>query len=83
MVVGSETKVMYDHLILCTGCRYQYSCPSGVNIDDNITNNEIYLPNRYCGPKYDNVFTLNDEFDCQDFLDWLEQNDFINGKGIF
>ncbi|EDV28663.1 uncharacterized protein TRIADDRAFT_19305 [Trichoplax adhaerens] len=80
VVVGNDTKVMYDHLILCTGCRYQYSCPTGVNVDENVVNNETTVPYRYFGPKYSNIFTLNDQFDCQAFLDWLEEQDFINRR---
>ncbi|XP_078714752.1 cilia- and flagella-associated protein 61 isoform X1 [Lampetra fluviatilis] len=81
-VVTGGGHVSYDHLILCTGQQYEVPCPTEADLSKLLTNAEV--PNspdrRYSGPVPANLFTLNDQDDCQHALEWLRRN-FLGGQG--
>ncbi|XP_060042095.1 cilia- and flagella-associated protein 61 [Erinaceus europaeus] len=82
VVVSEEEIVLYDHLILCTGQQYQVPCPTGVDINQHLTNREIphSSKQRYTGKVPCNHFILNNEEDCFEALTWI-RNNFITTEG--
>ncbi|XP_030052087.1 cilia- and flagella-associated protein 61 [Microcaecilia unicolor] len=82
VVVSGNTKVPYDHLILCTGQQYQIPFCTGADISKLLTNREIEdcSNKRYTGKVPENLFTLNDDDDCLKALIWLKHN-FVNKEG--
>nr|DBA27021.1 TPA: hypothetical protein GDO54_011203 [Pyxicephalus adspersus] len=76
VIVSNDRKVPYDHLILCTGQQYQIPCPSGVDINNLVTNHEApdNSEQRYTGKIPSNLFTLQDEEDCLKAINWLKDN---------
>ncbi|XP_043913017.1 cilia- and flagella-associated protein 61 [Protopterus annectens] len=82
IVISGGQKVPYDHLILCCGQQYQVPCPSGADIGKLVNNRELSVTpdQRFTKEKPCNLFTLNDDEDCQHALHWLQDN-FINLQG--
>ncbi|XP_062406740.1 cilia- and flagella-associated protein 61 [Sardina pilchardus] len=83
VLVTGGRKVPYDHLILCTGQQYQVPCPTGVDISNLAPSGGRPVQprhERYTAPVPYNLFTLNDEFDCQAAYGWLVTN-FIEQEG--
>nr|XP_033795156.1 cilia- and flagella-associated protein 61 isoform X2 [Geotrypetes seraphini] len=82
VVVSENTKVPYDHLILCTGQQYQIPCCTGADITKLLTNREIAdcSNQTYTGKVPENLFTLSDDEDCLKALNWLKQN-FVHKEG--
>ncbi|XP_063079236.1 cilia- and flagella-associated protein 61 [Engraulis encrasicolus] len=83
VLVTGDRKVPYDHLILCTGEQYQVPCPTGVDISSSVAPRSETPPQpseRYTGPLPSNLFTLNDELDCQNAYSWLFEN-FLRQTG--
>uniref|UniRef100_A0A674BZT4 Cilia and flagella associated protein 61 n=1 Tax=Salmo trutta TaxID=8032 RepID=A0A674BZT4_SALTR len=82
VLMSGGRKVLYDHLILCTGQQYQVPCPTGV--DGSHLPPKSQLPaqprRRYTGPVPSNLFTLNDHHDCVTAYQWL-LNNFVELKG--
>ncbi|KFQ26969.1 Uncharacterized protein C20orf26, partial [Merops nubicus] len=76
VVVSKEKKVPYDHLVLCTGQRYQVAAPTGADISKLPTNRDVMSkwPQRYTGKVPSNHFTLNDDQDCLKAERWLKEN---------
>ncbi|XP_068088540.1 cilia- and flagella-associated protein 61 isoform X2 [Hyperolius riggenbachi] len=76
VIVSSERKVPYDHLILSTGQQYQIPCPSGADISKLLTNLEApdCSKQRYTGKIPSNLFTLQDDEDCNKAMSWLKDN---------
>ncbi|KAM9778429.1 cilia- and flagella-associated protein 61 isoform 1-T3 [Syngnathus typhle] len=82
VVVSSGAKIPYDYLILCTGVQYQMPCPTQVDQDRSAANEEreeSSFPPRYTGTVPSNLFTLNDQHDCNAVQRWLLEN-FVKGK---
>ncbi|KAL0967286.1 hypothetical protein UPYG_G00250310 [Umbra pygmaea] len=71
--VTEDRKVPYDQLILCTGQQYQVPCPTGVDINNLPHNGQVPTQScrRYRGPTPSNLFTLNDQHDCERAYRWL------------
>ncbi|KAJ8275016.1 hypothetical protein COCON_G00096410 [Conger conger] len=82
VLVAGDRKVPYDHLILCTGQQYQLPCPSGEDAGQLPTDGEPAArpERRYTGPVPSNLFTLDDEHDCQRAQRWLLEN-FLEREG--
>ncbi|XP_066578587.1 cilia- and flagella-associated protein 61 isoform X2 [Amia ocellicauda] len=82
VLVSEGRKVLYDHLVLCTGQQYQVPCPTGADISQLCTNRELAVrpDQRYTGPTPSNLFTVNDQRDCLKLHNWLQQN-FLHLEG--
>ncbi|XP_078505462.1 cilia- and flagella-associated protein 61 isoform X2 [Lissotriton helveticus] len=80
--VSKTERVPYDHLVLCNGLQYQVPCPSGADISELVTNREIEdcSNKRYTGKVPSNLFSLQDQQDCQRALNWL-QDYFVHNEG--
>jgi hypothetical protein len=78
VVVNGSFLVPYDHLVLCTGTQYQLPEPTGLDIRQGATNNNLptpYLPQpRFEGRPPVNAFTVNDSYDAAVVLYWIENN---------
>ncbi|KAM9316787.1 cilia- and flagella-associated protein 61 [Gastrophryne carolinensis] len=76
VIVSSDRKVPYDHLILCTGQQYQIPCPSGADVNKLLTNQDApdCSKQRYTGNIPSNLFTLCDSEDCFKAMNWLKDN---------
>ncbi|XP_049613499.1 cilia- and flagella-associated protein 61 isoform X2 [Syngnathus scovelli] len=82
VVVSSGAKIPYDYLILSTGLQYQMPCPTQLDQDRSAANEEreeSSFPPRYTGTVPSNLFTLNDQHDCNAAQRWLLEN-FVKGK---
>ncbi|KAG8444005.1 hypothetical protein GDO86_009261 [Hymenochirus boettgeri] len=66
VMVANNRKVLYDHLILCTGQQYQVPCPTQVDIHRPLINADlpVSLNQRYTGKIPSNLFTLQNSQDC-------------------
>ncbi|KAM4694219.1 cilia- and flagella-associated protein 61 [Discoglossus pictus] len=84
VIVSSDRKVPYDHLILCTGQQYQVPCPTGADISKLPTNREIpdCANKRYTGKIPSNLFTLQDTEDCLKAMNWVKDNVKKDGNVI-
>ncbi|KAL2081853.1 hypothetical protein ACEWY4_021671 [Coilia grayii] len=82
VLVTGGRRVPYDHLILCTGEQFQIPCPTGVDISKLASDGELppQPRQRYTGLVPSNLFTLNDELDCQAAYTWLNDS-FIEQQG--
>ncbi|XP_043552797.1 cilia- and flagella-associated protein 61 [Chiloscyllium plagiosum] len=82
VLVTGETKVPYEHLILCTGLQYQVPCPTGVDIKDMLTNKDVTVDpdQQFTGKIPSNLFVLNSHDDCENALHWLKKHE-ANIKG--
>lgn len=80
VVVNGSFLVPYDHLVLCTGTQYQLPRPTGLDIANGATNNDIPTPHlpqqRFEGRPPVNAFTVNDSYDAAVVLYWIENNVF-------
>ncbi|XP_063299787.1 cilia- and flagella-associated protein 61 [Pelobates fuscus] len=82
VTVSNDRKVLYDHLILCTGQQYQVPYPTGADISKLVTNREVqdYSNQRYTGKIPSNLFILQDSDDCLKAMNWLKDN-FVGNEG--
>ncbi|XP_075719086.1 cilia- and flagella-associated protein 61 isoform X2 [Rhinoderma darwinii] len=81
-IVSIDRKVPYDHLILCTGQQYQVPFPSGVDIRNLSTNQDVPDCSKqiYTGKMPSNLFTVHDSEDCFTAMNCLKDN-VVNHKG--
>ncbi|XP_012942608.1 cilia- and flagella-associated protein 61 [Aplysia californica] len=65
VTVNGSAIVPYDHLVLCTGRQYQVPCPTGADVLNDTTNDQLpQSPHRrYQGPVPGNLFLVNDAYD--------------------
>ncbi|XP_048391580.1 cilia- and flagella-associated protein 61 isoform X2 [Stegostoma tigrinum] len=77
VLVTGDTKVPYDHLILCTGLQYQVPCPTGVDIKDMLSNKDVAIDpdQQFTGRVPSNLFVLNSRDDCENALHWLKKHE--------
>ncbi|XP_041062031.1 cilia- and flagella-associated protein 61 [Carcharodon carcharias] len=75
VLVTGDTKVPYEHLILCTGQQYQVPCPTGVDIREMLTNENVTVnpDQQFMGNVPSNLFILNSYDDCENALRWLRK----------
>uniref|UniRef100_A0A8C6XLX7 L-amino-acid oxidase n=1 Tax=Naja naja TaxID=35670 RepID=A0A8C6XLX7_NAJNA len=75
VIVSKEKKVLYDHLILCTGQQYQVPCPSDADIKKLLTNREVptNYQQRYTGVVPSNLFIISDDEDALAAMKWLKE----------
>ncbi|XP_048456872.1 cilia- and flagella-associated protein 61 [Rhincodon typus] len=77
VLVTGDTKVPYEHLILCTGLQYQVPCPTGVDIKDVLSNKDVAVDpdQQFTGKVPSNLFVLNSHDDCENALHWLKKHE--------
>ncbi|GCB76549.1 hypothetical protein scyTo_0016574 [Scyliorhinus torazame] len=77
VLVTGDTKVPYEHLILCTGEQYQVPCPTGVDVKEMLTNENVTVDpdQQFMGKVPSNLFILNTYTDCENALHWLRKHD--------
>ncbi|XP_067845502.1 cilia- and flagella-associated protein 61 isoform X2 [Heptranchias perlo] len=82
VLITGDTKVPYEHLILCTGQQYQIPCPTGVDVKELLTNQDVTVdPNQQFTEKIpSNLFILNNHGECENALHWLKRRS-VNTKG--
>ncbi|KAM3841985.1 cilia- and flagella-associated protein 61 [Vipera latastei] len=75
VIVSKGKKVLYDHLILCTGQQYQVPCPSGADIKKLLTNREVSTnyKQKYTGVVPSNLFIISDDEDALAAIKWLKE----------
>ncbi|XP_038661884.1 cilia- and flagella-associated protein 61 isoform X1 [Scyliorhinus canicula] len=84
VLVTGDTKVPYEHLILCTGEQYQVPCPTGVDIKEMLTNEDVTVDpdQQFMGKVPSNLFVLNTDTDCENALHWLRKQDTLTYGNI-
>uniref|UniRef100_UPI00398F1531 cilia- and flagella-associated protein 61 n=1 Tax=Pristiophorus japonicus TaxID=55135 RepID=UPI00398F1531 len=84
VLVTGDTKVPYEHLILCTGQQFQATCPTGVDIKEMLTNKDVIVdPDKQFTEKIpSNLFILNNHDTCDNALHWLKRHSVNNKENI-
>ncbi|XP_078086620.1 cilia- and flagella-associated protein 61 [Mustelus asterias] len=79
VLVTGDTKVPYEHLILCTGQQYQVPCPTGVDITEMLTNEDVTVDpdQQFIGKVPSNLFVLNSSNECENALHWLRKHEAL------
>ncbi|XP_039181802.1 cilia- and flagella-associated protein 61 isoform X2 [Crotalus tigris] len=75
VIISKGKKVLYDHLILCTGQQYQVPCPTGADIKKLLTTREVSTnyKQRYTGIVPSNLFIISDDEDALAAIKWLKE----------
>ncbi|XP_067900509.1 cilia- and flagella-associated protein 61 isoform X2 [Heterodontus francisci] len=84
VLVTGNTKVPYEHLILCTGQQYQVPCPTGADIIELPTNQDVTVDpdQQFMEKKPSNLFVLNNHEDCENALHWLKKRAILTKGNI-
>ncbi|CAL1527529.1 unnamed protein product, partial [Lymnaea stagnalis] len=65
VLVNGTSIVPYDHLVICTGQQFQVPTPTGADVHNNVTNQNLPQPpeKHYQGPVPPNLCLINDTYD--------------------
>uniref|UniRef100_A0A6J0TCM6 L-amino-acid oxidase n=1 Tax=Pogona vitticeps TaxID=103695 RepID=A0A6J0TCM6_9SAUR len=84
VIVSKRRKVLYDHLILCTGQQYQIPCPTGLDIKKLFTNREVPkdYKQKYTGIVPSNLFVICDDEDALMAIKWLKEKIINSSENV-
>ena len=83
--INGQTVLPYDHLIMCTGEQYYFIAPFQARIYNSYSRQEVKP--HISRPLFDmppsNMFVINNEYEAEHFLIYLENNELLASNGRF